>query len=562
MTGENTAAEEVAAPLDMLLIRSATGFGRRMVPNGAWVRTAGNLIKRPGTVASRVGALVGELTDIALGASDRAPGRADKRFADPAWSQNPVLQRVMQTYLATSETAQHLLDDAELDWRDREQMQFVIDNVVEGGSPSNNILLSPLGWKAMIDTGGLSAVRGARNFVRDMRSAPRVPAMVDANAFAVGDSLAVTPGSVVLKTRVFELIQYAPATPTVTTVPLLVIPPVINKYYVLDLAPHRSLMEYLVSQGIQPFVLSWRNPHKRHRDWGFDTYGGSMIEAMDAIGDITGSDRVHLLGTCSGGMLASMVAAHLTAIGQGERLASLALAVTVLDQSKAGFAAAALDEKSGQAAIRKSARKGYLDGAALAEVFAWLRPTDLVWRYWVNNYIQGRDPAAFDVLYWNADTTRMTAALHRDMVTTGMTNALAHPGAATMLGTEVDLSKVTADIYVVGGVTDHICPWPATYRSSRLFGSDDVRYVLSSSGHIAAIVNPPGNPRASFRFGPPDSESHEEWAESAEKAADSWWPDYAAWLKQRGEDKDAPDSLGSKAFPVRSPAPGEYVHEH
>ena len=387
--------------------------------------------------------------------------------------------------------------------------------------------------------------------------------MVEPDAFVVGENLATTPGSVVFKTPMFELIQYTPQTKTVSAIPLLMIPPVINKFYAMDLAPGRSMIEYFVQQGLQVFAISWRNPHARHRDWGFDAYGGAIIEALDAVQTIAGTKSAHLLATCSGGILAAMVAAHLNEIGEGDRLASLMLAVTVLDQAKAGFAAAAMDEKAAKTAIRTSARKGYLDGRALAEVFAWLRPTDLVWRYWVNNYVQGRSPAAFDVLYWNADTTRMAAALHRDMVMMGLNNSLATPDATTMLGTPVDLSKVTTGAYVVGGIADHICPWQATYRSARLLGSTDTRYVLSSSGHIAALVNPPGNPKASFRFGPPDDSSPEAWAASASEERDSWWPDYVAWLKKRGgPQKNAPATLGTDELAPLSSAPGTYVHEH
>jgi polyhydroxyalkanoate synthase len=556
-------ADELAAPLDMLLIRSAIGFRTRMTPNMSWAHMATNLAKQPTAVAGRGASLVLELSDIARGNSERVPAKNDRRFADPAWRENPLLRRIMQAYLAASETAEALYRDADLDWRDGERMRFVLDNLIEGSSPTNNPFVSPVGWKALIDTGGLSASRGARRFMRDMMSAPRVPATVEPDAFAVGENLATTPGSVVLKTRVFELIQYAPQTPTVSTIPLLVIPPVINKFYAMDLAPGRSMIEYFVQQGQQVFAISWRNPHARHRDWGFDTYGGAIIEALDAVQAIAGTESAHLLATCSGGILAAMVAAHLTEIGEGDRLTSLALAVTVLDQAKAGFAAAAMDEKAAQAAIRMSARKGYLDGRALAEVFAWLRPTDLVWRYWVNNYIQGRAPAAFDVLFWNADTTRMTAALHRDMVMLGLKNSLATPDATSLLGIPVDLSKVVADTYVVGGVADHICPWQATYRSARLFGSWNSRYVLSSSGHIAALVNPPGNPKASFRFGPPKAPSPEAWAASADEAQDSWWPDYVAWLTKRGgPKKKAPQTLGADDLALLSPAPGTYVHDH
>jgi polyhydroxyalkanoate synthase len=395
-----------------------------------------------------------------------------------------------------------------------------------------------------------------------MLSKPRVPAMVQPDAFAVGETLAITKGAVVLQTSVFELIQYAPQTAKVRTVPLLIVPPVINKFYVLDLAPGRSMIEYFVAQGQQVFLISWRNPQARHRDWGFDTYGAAIVEALGAVQTIAGTDSVHLLGTCSGGTLAVMTAAHLTEIGEADRIAGLALAVTVLDQTRAGMALAMMSDRAAQAAIRVSARKGYLDGRALAEMFAWLRPTDLVWRYWVNNYVQGRPPAPFDVLFWNADSTRMAAALHRDFVLMGVNNALVTPGALSMLGSPVDLSKVTVDAYVVGGVTDHICPWQATYRSARLLGSKDNRYVLSTSGHIQALVNPPGNPKASYRAGPVDAEDPAQWLESAQKFSDSWWVDFLGWLAERsGPEVDAPKALGGEDLPPLGPAPGRYVME-
>jgi poly[(R)-3-hydroxyalkanoate] polymerase subunit PhaC len=562
MTTPTIRPDELAAPLDLLLISATRPFARRMTPNATWARFGANLAKQPGAVAGRVGALTRELGSIAAGRSHRAPARADKRFTDAAWQQNLLLHRIMQAYLAGAEAAEGLLTDAALDWRDAEKMRFVVDNVVEGLAPSNNPLISPLGWKALIDTGGLSAVRGARAFARDMLSQPRVPAMVEPDAFAVGETVAITKGAVVLQTSVFELIQYVPQTPKVHTIPLLMVPPVINKFYIMDIAPGRSMIEYFVQQGQQVFAISWRNPQARHRDWGFDAYGAAIVEALDAVQKIAGTDSAHLLGTCSGGILAAMTAAHLAEIGEADRIAGLTLAVTVLDQTRAGFAPAMMSDRAAQAAIRVSARKGYLDGRAMAEMFAWLRPTDLVWRYWVNNYVQGRTPAPFDVLFWNADTTRMTAALHRDMVLMGLNNSLATPGAVSMLGSPVDLSQITADAYVIGGLTDHICPWQATYRSARLLGSKDNRYVLSTSGHIQALVNPPGNPKASYRTGPVEAEDPEHWLDSAERSSDSWWPDYVRWLAERsGPEVDAPKMLGGEELPPLGPAPGSYVME-
>jgi polyhydroxyalkanoate synthase subunit PhaC len=556
-------ADELAAPLDLLLTSSAVGVAERMMPDVSWSRFAINLARRPRTVASRAAALGRELVAIAEGRSDLAPGRGDKRFADPAWTGNPLLKRTMQAYLATNNTVNQLFSDAKLDWRDAERIRFVLDVLTEGLSPSNNPLLNPLGYKALIDTGGFSAVRGLRRFIADMASAPRVPSMVEPDAFTVGETVAVTPGSVVYRSEVFELIQYAPQTEQVWSVPLLMVPPVINKFYIMDISPGRSMIEYFLRQGVQVFAISWRNPTAEQRDWGFDTYGAAILDALDAVEKIAGADRVHLQASCSGGILAAMTAAHLTAVGEGERLAGLTLMVTVLDQHRAGFPAAALDEEIANIAIALSARKGYLDGRALAEVFAWLRPTDLVWRYWVNNYVEGKSPAAFDVLFWNADTTRMAAALHRDLVLMGLHHSLVTPGAVSMLGTPVDLSKLTVDAYVVAGIADHISPWQACYRSARLLGATNLRFVLSSSGHIAALVNPPGNPKASYRVGGVDEPDPAAWVDAAEQNRDSWWPDFAAWLGERsGKKRPAPDVLGGAGMAPIEPAPGSYVLEH
>jgi polyhydroxyalkanoate synthase len=556
-------ADELAAPLDLLLTSSAVGIAERMMPNTAWSRFALNLAKQPGTVASCAAALGRELVAIGQGRSEVAPAKGDKRFSDPAWQGNPLLKRTMQAYLATTNTVYQLFSDAKLDWRDAERMQFVLDVLTEGLSPSNNPLLSPLGYKALIDTGGLSALRGLRHFVADMASAPRVPSMVQPDAFTLGQTIAATPGSVVLRTEQFELIQYAPQTDKVYRVPLLMVPPVINKFYIMDISPGRSMIEYFVRQGVQVFAISWRNPRAEQRNWGFDTYGQAILNALEAVEKITETDRTHLQASCSGGILAAMTAAHLNAIGEGHRLAGLTLMVTVLDERKAGFAAAAIDEQVANIAIASSARKGYLDGRSLAEVFAWLRPTDLVWRYWVNNYIEGKSPAAFDVLFWNADTTRMAAALHRDMVAMGLHNSLVTPGAVSMLGTPVDLNQLTTDAYVVAGVADHISPWQACYRSAQLLGIKSVRFVLSSSGHIASLVNPPGNPRASYCVGDVDEPDPVFWAESAEQHTDSWWPDFVSWFGERaGQKKNATEALGGAGMAPLEPAPGGYVLQH
>jgi polyhydroxyalkanoate synthase subunit PhaC len=560
-TADTDDGEELAAPLDLLLTDAALGLRRRLAPNSSWLALGAGLVRRPRAVTRRGMELARQLTGVAVGQSTIAPGKRDRRFADPAWRENPLLRRAVQAYLAAETTAGALVSDAELGWRDNERVRFVLENVFDAIAPSNNPLISPVAWKAAIDTGGGSVLSGLRNLARDSLTAPRVPSMVEPDAFEVGQTLATTAGAVVFRSEVLELIQYVPQREKVRQCPLLMIPPVINKFYVLDLAPGRSLVEYLLREGQQVFVISWRNPDARHRDWGLDVYGQAMLDAIAAVEDISGSPRTNLFATCSGGILAAMTVAHLAETGGLDRISALTLAVTVLDQTKAGQAAAIVDDGTAKAAIAMSAARGYLSGSSLAEVFAWLRPNDLVWNYWVNNYLQGRPPAPFDVLFWNADTTRMAATLHREFVEAALGNTLATPGAATMLGSPIDMSKITVDSYVIAGIADHISAWQACYRSGALLGGDR-DFVLSTSGHIASMVNPPGNPKASFRSGQILGETADEWLKAASAEQGSWWPHYARWLAARsGSEQDAPDALGGPAWPPLDPAPGTYVFE-
>jgi polyhydroxyalkanoate synthase subunit PhaC len=556
------AADNAAAPLDLLLADAATSALRRVNPGGSGLRLAAALATRPRLVAGRGRQLAGELARIAVGTSQVQPSRRDRRFADPGWAGNPLLRRAMQAYLAASVTAEGVVADAGLDWADSERVGFALTNLVDALSPSNNPLLNPAALKAAVDTGGGSVLAGLRHFLADMAVPPRVPSMVEPDAFQVGVDLAVTPGSVILRTPVFELIQYRPATTTVRQVPLVMVPPVINKFYVMDLAPGRSMVEYLVGRGLQVFMISWRNPDARHAKWDLDTYGQAVLEAMDAAVRITGSEQTVLAGACSGGIIAAMVAAHLADTGQQDRIAAATLMVTVLDQAHAGLASAVIDDRTARVAEAASQARGYLDGRSLAEVFAWLRPNDLIWNYWVNNYLLGRKPPPFDILFWNADTTRMTAGLHRDFLRLGAANALVTPGAATMLGSPVDLGAVDRDSYLVAGITDHICPWQSCYRSTQLL-SGRQRFVLSTSGHIAAMVNPPDNPKARYQLAKECPEDPQEWLRLAETCQGSWWPDYADWLAERcGEDKAAPAELGGGGLEPVCDAPGTYVYDH
>jgi polyhydroxyalkanoate synthase len=557
----SAAADAVTAPLDLLLTDAAIGMLRRVNLGGPVLRLTGALARRPRLVAGSGSRLLAELGRVAVGTSQVQPSRRDRRFTDPGWAGNPVLRRAMQAYLAAAGTAAGVVADAGMNWADSERIGFGVTNLIDALAPSNNPLLNPAAVKAAIDTGGGSALAGLRHFIGDMAAAPRVPSMAEPDAFEVGVDLAVTPGSVVLRTPVFELIQYRPATPAVRQVPLLIVPPTINKFYVLDLAPGRSLAEYLTAAGLQVFMISWRNPDARHAAWDFSTYGQAILDAMDAAARITECDQTALMGACSGGIIAAMVAAHLAHTGQQDRIAAFTLMVTVLDQARAGLAGAVISERTARVAAAASSARGYLDGRSLAEVFAWLRPNDLIWNYWVNNYLLGRKPPPFDILFWNADTTRMSAGLHRDFLRLGAANALVRPGGATMLGSPVDLAAIDRDSYLVAGITDHICPWQSCYQSTGLL-SGRQRFVLSTSGHIAAMVNPPGNQKAAYQVARDCPADPQEWLRRAESCRGSWWPDYAAWLAERcGEEKAAPPELGGGGLAPICDAPGTYVYD-
>jgi polyhydroxyalkanoate synthase len=335
----------------------------------------------------------------------------------------------------------------------------------------------------------------------------------------------------------------------------------INKYYIADLAPGRSMIENAVKEQQLTFAMSWRNPDARHADWGLDTYAQAVLDALEAVQAISGADAAHVLGLCAGGIVLSTVLSHLAAHGDLDRIAGVTLGVCVLDNRQMGTVSAFVDPAVARLATADSARRGYLDGRALAGVFAWLRPNDLIWNYWVSNYLLGKDPPAFDILYWNSDTTNMPAALHRDFVEIALENSLVEPGAAGVLDTPVDLSQISVDSYIVAGIADHITPWENCYRTVHLLGSDP-RFVLSTSGHIAALVNPPGNAKASYRVNDDLPEDPAAWLASATQTPGTWWTDWTAWLAERsGGERAAPKRLGGKRYKPLEDAPGTYVRE-
>jgi polyhydroxyalkanoate synthase subunit PhaC len=551
------------AALDVMLTDAAleSGGSRRFLQPNAAAKAVAGLARRPDRVARRVGGLGTEIARVLAGRSEIAAPKGDRRFVDRGWQDNWLLHRLMQAYLALGGTVDDLISDADLDWKAERQARFAAGNVIDAIAPTNYPWSNPAVIREIVDTGGASLVKGARRFVRDVSTPPRTPATVDTSKFEVGGNLALSPGSVVLHTEVFELIQYQPQTKEVREVPLLVVPPTINKYYVLDLAPGRSMVEHLVAQGQQVFLISWRNPDESHAHFDLDTYAAAVLEARAAVAEITGQKAVHLNAACSGGIITSSVLGHLAAEGQIADVASLTLLVCALDNERAGDTSALASREVAAAAVAESARKGYLDGRALAGVFAWLRPNDLIWGYVVNNYLLGKDPPAFDILYWNQDTVRLPAGLHRDFIRLALDNSLTRPGALTTLGTPVDLGAVEVDSYVVAGSNDHIVPWENAYRSTQLLGGES-RFVLSTSGHIQALINPPSpDSRSSYRVADENPAATEDWLAQAAKHQGSWWPDYVEWLQTRsGELKPAPEKLGSERHRATAKAPGTYVH--
>ena len=549
------------AALDVMLTDAAVGpsvAGRFLRPGTAG-RVAAGLIRRPDRVARRVGGLGAELGRVALGSSEIGPERSDRRFADPAWGQNRAFRALMQGYLAMGGTISGLIDDADLDWRSEQQAHFMFGNVMDAIAPTNFPLTNPQVLKETIDRGGENLVKGGRRFLRDV-SQRRLPAMVDTSRFTVGGNLAITEGSAVMHDEAFELIQYKPQAARVYERPLVIVPPTINKYYALDLAPGRSIVEYLLQMGHQVFMISWRNPDTGQSHFDLDTYAQAVLDARAVAAKITRSDEVNLMAACSGGIITSATLGHLAAEGRLGEVSSLTLLVCALDNAQAGTAGAFATREIAAAAVAESARRGYLDGAALANVFAWLRPNDLVWNYLVNNYLLGKEPPAFDILYWNQDTVRLSAGLHRDFVEMALENSLTHPGRMKVLGSGVDLAKVTLDNYIVSGSRDHIVPWRNTYRSTQLLGGDS-RFVLSTSGHIQALINPPSpESRSSYRVADSNPADAADWESRAATMKGSWWPDHAEWLAGRsGELVAAPKSLGSRAHRALAKAPGTYV---
>jgi len=519
----------------------------------------GGAARNPFTFMQHVGSFGRNVVDILGGETKFAPEPKDRRFVDRAWLLSPVYRRLMQGWLAFQSEMHDFIKSLDLDPVEHGRAMLVADIMIDALAPTNSLPGNPSAVKLAVDTGGLSLVQGLRHALDDLRNNHGMPSQVDKTPFKVGENLATTEGAVVYRTEMLELLQYTPKTGNVRAMPLLFVPPQINKYYVLDLTPEKSMSRYLVDQGFQVFVVSWRNPGPEHRDWGLADYVAALVDVIGVVTAITGSEKVNISGGCSGGITTATLLSYLAAKND-RRVNSVTFWVCVLDPRMEDSDVGVLVTKRGiEMARKRSAKKGVLAGSDLSRVFAWLRPNDLVWNYVVNNYLHGQKPPAFDVLYWNNDSTNLSAALHSDYLSLYETQPFANPGKESILGETIDLGKVDIDAFIVGGVTDHITPWKACYRTTQMLGGKR-EFVLSNSGHIQAILNPPGNPKAKYFINDNLPATADEWAASASEVQGSWWERWASWLNERsGEEIPAPKKLGSRKFKPMDPAPGTYV---
>jgi len=506
-----------------------------------------------------------DMVKIMTGKSELAPDPRDKRFMDPAWAFNPFFRAGVQYYLAVQKGMRGWLEDLELDELERNRANFIAQIILDGLAPTNTLAGNPTAQKRLIDSGGLSLIKGLQNAYNDIVHNKGMVSQVDKRPFKLGENIATSKGEVVLRTEMMELIHYAPTTDEVHEIPQLTIPPQINKMYINDLSPEKSVVKWQVDNGIQTFVISWRNPTKDQGKWGIAEYVASCEEAMEAVAAITGAKKVNVSAGCSGGQTASVLASKL-AEKKSDLLGTLTLMVCVLHPKATDIEAGSLVSEHGMEIARQRAMKaGVIEADDLARGFAWLRPNDLIWNYVINNYLLGADPPAFDVLYWNSDATNLSASLMGDFLTLYETLAFTKQGEVEMADHKVDLSKVKSDLFILGGVTDHITPWKATYRSTQLFGSKDVTYVLSQSGHMQAILNPPTNPKAKYFVQKKKGKlpaTADDWLKGVEEVKGSWWPFWIEWLQARsGEKQAAPAKLGNAKYKPAGPAPGLYVVE-
>ncbi len=487
-----------------------------------------------------------------------ASANGDKRFSDPAWTSNPFLASMLEEYLVRRQYAQQVIEQSRLPDSTKRKARFAINMMLDSLAPTNVPWLNPAVVKEAVDTGGNSLVSGLTQFLDDVKNNGGYPKQVDTSSFVLGESLAATKGEVVFRNELIELIAYYPQTETVYERPLLMSPPWINKFYIMDLAPGRSFVEWAVKAGHQTFMISYRNPDASMREYTMDTYlEKGPLAALDAVQRITGAPQVNMAALCLGGTMAVLLLAYLAAKGEGDRIASLTTTNTIVDFTEPGDLAAFTDEASIARLEKKMNERGFLDSSEMAGTFNWMRANDLIWSYVVSNWYMGKKPPAFDILAWNGDATRMPAEMHSQYLRACyLHNLLIVPNAFVLGDVPIDLGKIQTPMYVLGAENDHIAPWRTTYMTSQYVGGE-VKYTRTNSGHVAGICNPPGNPKACYWTAEhtEPGESPDAWLARSTKHQGSWWEDWAAWAGAHGGARREPYPLPGGG----DPAPGLYV---
>ncbi|MDM0043979.1 class I poly(R)-hydroxyalkanoic acid synthase [Variovorax dokdonensis] len=485
----------------------------------------------------------------------------DRRFADEAWSKNPMAAFSAAVYLLNARTLMELAESADGDGKVRARLRFAVEQWMAASAPSNYLAFNAEAQRKAIDTQGESIARGMQNLLADIRQGHL--SMTDESAFEVGRNVAVSEGAVVFENELFQLLEYKPLGAKVYERPFLLIPPCINKFYILDLQPENSLIRYAVEQGHRVFVVSWRNPDESLREATWDDYiENAAIEAIHTVQDISGSEQINALGFCVGGTILSTALAVLAARGE-DPVASVTLLTTLLDFSDTGVLDVFIDEQMVQYREMQMGSGGLLAGGDLASTFSFLRPNDLVWNYVVGNYLKGETPPAFDLLYWNCDATNLPGPFYAWYLrNTYLENKLAQPGALTVCGEQIDLGRIEAPAYVYGSREDHIVPIGGAYGSTQLLGGP-IRFVMGASGHIAGVINPPAKKKRShwIRADGKLPPSVDEWMARATEHSGSWWTDWSKWLASHaGRQIAAPKTYGrGRKYQAIEPAPGRYV---
>ncbi|ROZ75312.1 alpha/beta hydrolase [Ramlibacter sp. WS9] len=491
-------------------------------------------------------------------AANDAPG-TDRRFAADAWRNHPGFDAMARNYLSYAKVLCDSIDASPADARSKAQAQFALRQVLDALSPANCLATNPEALQLALETGGVSLAEGMQQFIQDVAKG-RI-SMTDDQAFEVGRNVATTPGSVVFENELMQLIQYTPATAKVHQRPLVIVPPCINKFYILDLQPENSLVAHSVAQGHTVFLVSWRNVSAAQGHLGWDDYlEQGVIAAIDTALAISGSDQVNALGFCVGGTLLACAMGVLSARGE-DKVSSMTLLTTMLDFTDTGEIGLLVDE---QLVARREAaigQGGLLKGRELAQVFAALRANDLIWPYVVNGYLKGKAPPAFDLLFWNGDDTNLPGPMYCWYLRNAyLENKLCEPGATVQCGQAVDFGDIDVPAFLYASRDDHIVPWQTAYQSTGLLGGD-ITFVLGASGHIAGVINPPAKGKRNHWVGKVRDEP-QAWLDAAESVPGSWWPAWSKWLaKHAGAQIAAPKKPGSRKFPALEPAPGRYVKE-